>query len=439
MDGRQLTSKARFLLFLAVSGFFIAVFFNMYLANQLHDHDYGDFKVAEAFFNLGAMIAMLGGGGAAIRFLGKPMAEGKSDVIWEFVRTFTLLILLCSGFLALLIWLASIMHWHFMEAELHPLMVMAFSIPFGALTLLLSGVLQTAKRSDLAYLPWMLLFPTLQFGFCVFLKEYLNALTEFTAVLATMAAALGVAVLQVYFVFRLRLVRMQRAPHSRQTRVWLVVALPMMFISALQIAISQIDIYMLEILGNEAQVGHFAAAVTTVNFYYLLKMAVARACIPYMLEAWSLGREATVFLNRRGFQQLFSFSTVLAVICIVMGEEILSLYGDGHDAAFSALMILLVGYVPFTVLGMSADWLKYVGHERFVMVSLALCILTNVCLNTVLIPAFGMNGAALATAISMVGYTIVLTLKQRQILGIYPWSESMPVAITRWLPLQRRS
>lgn len=60
------------------------------------------------------------------------------------------------------------------------------------------------------------------------------------------------------------------------------------------------------------------------------------------------------------------------------------------------------------------------GHEREAARVVAGAALANVALNAALVPPFGLSGAAVATAVSLVGWNAVLLTRARTRLGIVP-------------------
>ena len=56
-------------IFIFILGACTSIFFNIYLSRNIGPSSYGNFKVAEAFFYFGGIIAIMGGASAALKFL----------------------------------------------------------------------------------------------------------------------------------------------------------------------------------------------------------------------------------------------------------------------------------------------------------------------------------------------------------------------------------
>ena len=123
---------------------------------------------------------------------------------------------------------------------------------------------------------------------------------------------------------------------------------------------------------------------------------------------------------RHTFRFKFLICTAITLvgtaIFLLAGTPLIQLYltGDG-DAATAAqilfegkkyLLVMLWGFLPFTLTQAYAGTLKEVGNTFVPMVAGIVAVLVNLCLNYVLIfghfgaPAMGVEGAALATVIS---------------------------------------
>lgn len=99
----------------------------------------------------------------------------------------------------------------------------------------------------------------------------------------------------------------------------------------------------------------------------------------------------------------------VAIAFLLFGEQILVLiFGSEYGAGYTALAILAVGQLVNAPLGQVAHLLNMTGHERATGRGFAVAALSNVLLNLLLIPPFGMSGAALATASTVILWNCVL-------------------------------
>ena len=109
-----------------------------------------------------------------------------------------------------------------------------------------------------------------------------------------------------------------------------------------------------------------------------------------------------------------------AAVAIVFGAKILALFGTTFSAGHGALVILVCGHLVRAGTGLVADLLAVTGHHRQYAWVLAWSALLNVVLNVLLIPRFGIVGAATATAAAMALFNVWLWVFARRRIGVDP-------------------
>ncbi|MCB1805306.1 MAG: polysaccharide biosynthesis C-terminal domain-containing protein [Candidatus Competibacteraceae bacterium] len=105
---------------------------------------------------------------------------------------------------------------------------------------------------------------------------------------------------------------------------------------------------------------------------------------------------------------------ILIPVTVVMGlaeKWIMTWFGTDYTVAYPALCWLLLAYFVWAVSSLSATWLHYIGHGKTAMLISAGALLADIILNILLIPHYGLTGAAIATAIAMTmaGTAMMLT------------------------------
>ena len=84
-----------------------------------------------------------------------------------------------------------------------------------------------------------------------------------------------------------------------------------------------------------------------------------------------------------------------------MREPMLELFGPGFAAGYPLLFLLVLGVVARAAVGPCESLLTMSGHQNVCAMVYALTLVVNIGLSMVLIPHFGLWGAAIATALSM--------------------------------------
>ena len=103
---------------------------------------------------------------------------------------------------------------------------------------------------------------------------------------------------------------------------------------------------------------------------------------------------------------------------IAFGDDLLAVFGSDFGRGRLALTILVLGQVVNVAAGHVGVLMTMTGHEKRVAATVGASAACNAVLNLILIPRFGIDGAAAATAISLVlwnGVTLVWVIKHLRI------------------------
>jgi O-antigen/teichoic acid export membrane protein len=162
------------------------------------------------------------------------------------------------------------------------------------------------------------------------------------------------------------------------------------------------DLILVEYFRTSAEAALYKAALTPAELIWFVPQVIQMALLQNASNHWSNGRVEIINENAKtALKYAFLTLTVLAVGLFGLAEEFLTLY-FGPDYAESAypLRILLAGTFFFGLSRILVPVLQGTGRLKYTesVTVLALCV--NVGLNVVLIPRYGIEGAAIATAVS---------------------------------------
>lgn len=111
---------------------------------------------------------------------------------------------------------------------------------------------------------------------------------------------------------------------------------------------------------------------------------------------------------------------IVLVVLLVGGDRLLGAFGSGFLAARPVLGLLILGQVVNAFCGPTGVLLSMTGRQRLASRALWLGAIVNVILNVLLIPRYGVTGAALATVISTTTWNAALVYLVRRELGFGP-------------------
>lgn len=185
-----------------------------------------------------------------------------------------------------------------------------------------------------------------------------------------------------------------------------------------------LDIILVRLLTDGAETGHYKAALLTAEFLLLLPVALQILLVHGASHLWSDGESATVSALLARITRLnLAALVLLAAGVAVLADPFFRLYfGPEFTAAIGPFLILLPGVIGFGLARPLIGVGQATGAVATVFRATAIAAVANLVLNLLLIPPFGMYGAAVATAItyaSMIALLGIATLQR----GINPFTD----------------
>jgi O-antigen/teichoic acid export membrane protein len=175
-----------------------------------------------------------------------------------------------------------------------------------------------------------------------------------------------------------------------------------LILSAIAISIyMRIDQVMIKHMLNDEAVGQYAAAVRLSEAWYFIPMIITASLFPAILNAKKVSQE----LYYKRLQKLYDLMVWVAIaialpMTLLSGWIVNLLYGEQYNQAGSVLMIHIWAGV-FVFMGVASG--KWYLAENFNRLNLRKTVsggIVNILLNTILIPKYGIIGAACATIFS---------------------------------------
>jgi O-antigen/teichoic acid export membrane protein len=199
-------------------------------------------------------------------------------------------------------------------------------------------------------------------------------------------------------------------------------ALPFVLVSTLILLNQRVDIIFLGILRSQDEVGLYTVASKgseLVNYILIVVNTVIGSHLAARYKAGDFQGMQT--LLTASIRRAFIITCIPAFAMIFAGSPILGfLFGDEYTAASIPLAILAFAQLLNVGAGSVAMILNMTGGEKVVALGVGFAVILNTALNFILIPLFSINGAAIATGISLVAWNFILVLAVRKRLDLRP-------------------
>jgi len=260
---------------------------------------------------------------------------------------------------------------------------------------------------------------------------FLVAGYELSGAIYAYIISLGIVLLACYYLYRKVADRGIFSASELVPRKLLSFSWPLFIISVLLLSNKWSDIIMLGWLTESIEVGIYDVAFAIAGILTFLLSSLNYMFMPVVSEMYGKG-------NLSQIMEVYSTSTrwiVAATLPIVAGmlvfpEEMLeTLFGASYMVGATSLSVLALGFFYHIAVGPAGMILLSIGKTKQFMIGTAVITVFDLVLNFLLIPTYGMLGAAIATTLGFVaGNTVYLIFVKRELGGLpYDWGYYKPI------------
>ncbi|MFN3502396.1 MAG: lipopolysaccharide biosynthesis protein [Allorhizobium sp.] len=401
-------------------------------ARLMGEFEYGIFVFVWVLVVLAGNFSCLGFHTAVIRFLPQ-YVQDKADAeirgLTSTARLFAMTsasILALSGIAALHLFGNSIEHYY-----LVPLFLAVFALPMIALGDVLDGTARANRWAVLGLSPTYIVRPTLILAIMLLAVSGGAPATAVTAMQAALVATYLTTLGQFLLVDRRLLNRYARGDRKVDFAGWFKVALPIFFIEGFGFLLTNSDVIVVGLYLPPDQVAVYFAAAKTMALMQFVFFAVKAGATPRFSSLMAEGNSQGL-AGFAGTAARWSFwpSLAVGIVVLMLGEMLLGLFGSAFTAGYLLMVILFAGNMAKALVGPAEMLLTMAGRQQLCVAVYAVALACNIGLNITLIPAWGLAGAATATATAMAVEAVLLHIAVRRALGIVVFAFADPHALT---------
>jgi O-antigen/teichoic acid export membrane protein len=159
----------------------------------------------------------------------------------------------------------------------------------------------------------------------------------------------------------------------------------------------QLDAFLISLFLSETDIGWYGAAQTIVLGFWMMATAFRTTLYPLMARAHQETPEKLPLIYRRAHQYLLLIALPIAVGITLLARPIINLiYGPGFDTAIPALQIMIWAVVFAFINVPNARLVLVRNRQQQAGWMTGISLVINVVLNLLLIPRYGIIGAAVA-------------------------------------------
>jgi len=288
-------------------------------------------------------------------------------------------------------------------------------VPLYALGNLQDGFGRSRGWMNMALLPPYILRPLLVLIAMVIAHDIGLDMSAVTAAGAAIVATWVSAILQTILINRRIAAETPANAAARPSydfRHWLNISLPLLVISACELMLQNADVLIVSAYSSPSEVGIYFAAAKTMSLIMFVHYAVGSAVANRFAALNTRSdREGLQICAQEAVRWTFWPSLAAALVILALGHPLLWLFGPQFTSGFPVMMILVAGLLVRSSIGPAEFLLNMLGQQRRCAAAMVTSAALNIALNLLLVPVWGLVGAAIATSASL----IVLSILQYRI------------------------
>jgi len=309
-----------------------------------------------------------------------------------------------------------------------PIYLALVCVPLYALTDVQDGIGRGNAWMGIALIPPYILRPLLLLAAMAVAYGAGLSMTAVTAASAAIVATWLTGLLQALSLNRRMRATIPAGPRLSDFPTWLKISLPLLVMMSAELLLQNTDILVVTRYMSPADVGIYFAAGKTMALIMFVHYAVGSAVAHKFAALHARGdHDGLRSFVKDAVNWTFWPSLASALIILALGKPLLSLFGPQFATGYPVMCILVVGFLTRSAMGPADYLLNMLGEQKLCAAVLFGAALLNIVLNVVLVPKFGIVGAASATATS-------LTIAALTNAVVVWWRLGISVAIWKNLP-----
>lgn len=386
---------------------FLGYGIRMITARSLTTEGYGQISIVQSLITIIAIIALFGIPKALTRQIAFYRSKNRKTEVYQSINSgiWISMPLIILSFILIWVFKASISQYIFHDPALIPILsVFAFLLPLQAAEQLFGAILLGFKKIKIH----TIIRNVIRFGLTLLTLAIIFYLFSPTPVNTAWAYTAAYIITIIFYIFSCKKffkgTLLFPDLKNKPTKRLISFSWPLILSSIFWILLPKTDILMLGYFKTSHTVGIYNAAVPLGEILMLFSRAFIPLFIPIFTELISQHKNQDISDLYRLIIRWTATATIPVFLALIITPKhmLYLFFGSKYIEAAVPLQILAAGYLIPIILGPNTSLLIVMGKTKTVMLNNTFLFLINICLNILLIPPFGLIGAALATASSFI-------------------------------------
>lgn len=407
---------------LKIVGLLVGYGLAIFITNKFGAFVFGQYVTALLIVEILSIISRLGIDTVLVRFISRYVHKGASSLINQlFFKSIALVTLSAVVFTLLLLFFSDYIA-NFMNLDEEYLLIVSFSfIPlvlFHMNTQAIRGLKQMMSFSFLnnvaiTLFTFILMVVLVAFSTSEKLPIYAYVMSVFVMTISSYF---------LWFFHRAKIVdsKQNNSESELSAKALFKVSIPLLLGQSMMLIMGKVDLFMLANMTSSDKVGIYNIALKLSMLAYMGLMAVNSIAAPKFSEIHSSGDiDALKKIVQQSTKTIFWVTFPVILLFLIFPDTILGVFGDEFKLAAMALIILSISKMFSAISGSVGTFLQMVGKQNVFQNILIFTAIINIVLNYTLIPMYGIDGAAFASAISGVIWNVLMIIYIKKNFGFY--------------------
>ena len=414
-------------------GFLISYFFifasSILIARRWTENEIGIYSLAYSLFEIFMIICTLGLIQGLVRSIAHARGKKELQKIPVFILSSIFYSFITSILISIILFILSdyISNNIFHESALiFPLRIFAISLPFVTLNIIFIAIFRGYEKIG----PFVYFRQILGRGLIllfviiiIFLNYSFNSL--FYGHLLS-----GIIILLLIIIYTIKKGKLNflkkydfKIIFSSETKELLFFSLPLLIVDILDLVILWTSTLILGILKTTADTGFYNVAKPFAAFINFPMIALMITFIPVFSKLYSRGKLDEMRSNYLILTKWVCLLTLpIFIIFFLYTEQLISIIvGPNYLPSANVLKILAFGFILINFTGPNISTLIALGKSRFLMNITIVCAILIISLNFLLVPTYGIIGAAIGTSLAIVFMALVKIIRVYTLTKIKPF------------------
>ncbi|MCB0383234.1 MAG: oligosaccharide flippase family protein [Psychroserpens sp.] len=289
-----------------------------------------------------------------------------------------------------------------------------------ALLILMSVVFQSYKRIIQFMLFKSVLLSCLFFVLlCVFYFFEINV-KIFEIYIYAIIGSFSIALIALVFFVRSKHMTINTIDKTFSFKEIIYLSFPMMLSSSFALLMGWTDILMLSYFKAPKDIGIYSSALKLASITLIVLASVNSISSPKFAEFFSkkdfIGLKDVV---QKSTKIMFITSAPILLVFMIFPKTILGIFGSEFVSGYIVLILLCIARFVNSISGSVGHLMQMTNNQNTYQFVIIIAFIINLILNILLIPTYGINGAALSSAIAMIFWNVTLVIIIKQKLGFW--------------------